>query len=150
MELNTIEMLGELAQKVVEERTKNETDDHIRIILNGVVGQSTVNTCGQSVDSHLLVTATIEEQVRELPGEQDHYSGVQHEPSFNGRPFGDPELKHLIGEKVVVQLAYLYTKYEKKQIHVHGEYSEEYGSWESGNDVYWEVDFTFPQLETMR
>jgi len=143
-EQQLVEQLGNLAKKLVDARSKSEIDEHVKYVLGAIVHRHTVNTCGQSLDSHLYVNVTIDDKTFELSGENDHYSGVQHEPSYNGRIFGSEELVHLTREPVVIQLAYLYNIKGKKIMKIHAEFCEEHGDWENGNDVFWKVEFDFP------
>ncbi len=144
MEEELIEQIGNLANQLIEARGKIEIDEHIKYVLGTIVNKHTVNTCSQYLDSHLYVNAIIEDETFELSGEHDHYSGVQHEPSFDGRLFGSEKLAHLHEEPCVVQLSYLYMIKGKKCMKVNAEFQEEHGDWESGNDDFWKVEFNFP------
>lgn len=138
-----IEQIGILANKLIDARSKIETDERIKMVLSTPPHQHSVNTCGQNLDSHLYVKVVNEKGELELAGEQDHYSGVQHEPSFNGRLFGAESLKHLSKELTVVQLSAIYSE-RKKPLKVIADYREDYGDWESGNTQSWEIEFGFP------
>ncbi len=143
-EKELIEQIGRLANELVAGRNKQREDENVKFVLGSPVYLHTVDTCGQSMDSHLYVNAVIDDEIIGLSGEHSHYSGVQHEPSFSGRIFGDESLIHLYKESVAVQLAYLYTVRGKKKMKIVAEYSEEYGDWESGNNTHWKVRFDFP------